>query len=277
MTAPRKKRRDSRQTDQYQLALPLSWLSERELIQALRSRGVRGIRRIRYRPNRSQLISLSADRATLNLHECFRGASDLVIDAIATFLRDSTRPAESRAAVRIMRDWSEGQIPAEFFERRRRGRAASAGTAPQRAFVAAAYRQLNRESFGGRLPEDVPIRLSTRMLRRFGHVEYKRPRNGIRGIAEIGLNIDLLLEQNERHLLDTLLHEMAHVEAWVVHGHRGHGEPWQRIARRVGCEVNAASRVRMRRRRFDNQVERVPDLDALISAAHDRRMRGRER
>jgi hypothetical protein len=277
MKSPRPKRKPRRQADQYQLALPLCWLTESELIDALRQRGVRGIARVRYRPNRSRLISLSADRTSLNLHECFRGATDIVIDAIARFLHHSTEPADARIAVRIMRDWSDGQVPVETIERRRAGRSLSVGTREQRAFIAAAYRHLNRESFHGRLPDNVPIRLSNRMIRRFGHVEYKRPRNGERGIVEIGLNIDLLLEPNERHLLDTLLHEMAHIEAWVMHGHRGHGEPWQRIAARVGCEVNAASRVRMRRRRYGADVDRVPHLDSIIEAARHRRDRVRER
>jgi len=277
MARSRRRTKGHGPSDQYQLALPLAWLTETELIEALRQRGVRGIHRVRYRPNRSRLISLSVDRASLNLHECFRGATDIVIDAIAAFLSDSTRAAEAREAVSIMRDWSEGQVPFEVFERRRRGRAMSAGTPEQRAFIAAAYRNLNRESFQGRLPDSVPIRLSNRMVRRFGHVEYKRPRYGMRGIVEIGINIDLLMPGNERHLLDTLLHEMAHVEAWVVQGHRGHGEPWQRIARRVGCEVNAATRVRMRRRRYGAGVDCVPDLDILLDAARDRRRQVRER
>jgi hypothetical protein len=277
MTSPRRNRKPRLPADQYQLALPLSWLSESDLIDALRQRGLSGIRRVRYRPNRSRLISLSADRASLNLHECFRGATDVVIDAIAIFLHDATHPAEAREAVRIMRDWSEGQVPVDVFERKRRGRALSAGTPAQRAFIAAMYRHLNRECFHSRLPDEVTIRLSNRMVRRFGHVEYRRPRNGVRSIVELGLNIDLLLEQNERHLLDTMLHEMAHIEAWVVHGHRGHGEPWQRIARRVGCEDNAASRVRIRRRRFGADDERVPDLDALIATARERRRNLRER
>jgi hypothetical protein len=277
MKSPRPNRKPRLPADQYQLALPLSWLSESDLVDALRQRGVSGIRRIRYRPNRTRLISLSADRTSLNLHECFRGATDMVVDAIALFLHDSTRPTEAREAVRVMRDWSEGQVPVDVFERKRRGRAMSAGTPAQRAFIAAMYRHLNRESFRNRLPEEVTIRLSNRMVRRFGHVEYRRPRNGIRGIVELGLNIDLLLEHNDRHLLDTMLHEMAHIEAWIVHGHRGHGEPWQRIAHRVGCEVNAASRVRMRRRRFGVDADRVPDLDGLIAAARERCRLVRER
>ncbi len=126
----------------------------------------------------------------------------------------------------------------------------------------------NREWFAGLLPEGVTIRLSQRMVRRFGHVEYRRVR-GQRVVAEIALNIDLMIEGNERPLLDTLMHEMAHVEAWVRCGHVGHGEPWRRIALRVGCEVNASSHMRIRRRR-NTEVTWVPDLDSFLMLARRR-------
>jgi hypothetical protein len=267
MTAPRKTRRWRRPpADQYQLALPLAWLTEAELIDALQMRGIDGIRRVRYRPNRSRLISLSVDRVALNLHECFRGANDAVLDAIAIFLTATQGSEEQRRAVHIMRVWSEGQLPSELVYVPP-PTSPSAGTREQMAFLRAAYRHLNRERFGNRLPEEVTIRLSGRMKRRFGHVEYRRGRG--RGIAEIGLNIELLLEGNEYPLLDTLLHEMAHIEAWVVHGHRGHGEPWERIAARVGCEVNAASHMRIRRRRNGADIMHVPDLDQFLASARN--------
>lgn len=266
-TSPR--RRPRRPSDQYQLALPLAWLTEAEFIDAMRLRGVYGIRRVRYRPNRSRLISLSADQSSLNLHECFRGATEPVLDAIAAFLQARDGSLEQRRAIQTMRAWSEGQTPAEMARPRV---SPGAGTPEQQAFLRAAYRHLNRERFGGRLPNDVPIRLSPRMKRRFGHVEYRRGR-GARAIVEIGLNIDLLLEGNEYPLLDTLLHEMAHVEAWIVHGHRGHGEPWERIAARVGCEIHAASHMRIRRRRFGHDVTHIPDLDRLLAVARSTAMR----
>lgn len=276
MVAPGTPRRRTRPlADRYQLALPLAWLTEAEFIEALRKRGVRGIRRVRYRPNRSRLISLSLDQHSLNLHECFRGANDRVIDAIATFLRGSPGTMTHRESVRIMRLWSEGQLPEEPHPAVPVPAQRSAGTRAQVAFIHAAYRHFNREWFGNRLPPDVNIRLSSRMTRRFGHVEYRRGRSGERRIVEIALNIDLLLEANERHLVDTLLHEMAHVEAWVVFGHRGHGEPWRRVAQRVCCEVNAASRMRLRRRRKSEEVKRIPDLDAFLEAARTRIRRGR--
>jgi hypothetical protein len=92
-------RRPRSGTDEAQLGLPLAWLEPDQLIHALRLRGVNGIERVRYRPNRLRLISLSADHRSLNLHECFRGAPESVLDAIANFLRVPNGSAEQRAAV----------------------------------------------------------------------------------------------------------------------------------------------------------------------------------
>jgi hypothetical protein len=251
------RRRRSRQVDSdQQLSLSLSWLSEEELLGALRARGASFLREVRLRPNRSRLISLSADRQRLNLHECFRAAPARVIDAVAAF---ATAPARSRAfreAIERMREWHEGQV-AEY------GLGeplASCGTARQKAYLESVYAQLNASHFDGCLPTDLPIRLSDRMSRRFGHVSYARTVQGDRKVAELALNIDLLLPGNERALLDTLLHEMAHVEAWLVWGHRDHGRLWRQIARRVGCEAKACTHMRLRRRHGAGAVTDVPAL-----------------
>jgi hypothetical protein len=78
--------------------------------------------------------------------------------------------------------------------------------------------------------------------------------------TQLALNIDLLLPGNEKALLDTMLHEMAHVEAWLVHGHREHGRIWRDVARRVGCEAKACTHMRMRRRKGGDAVTHVPKL-----------------
>ncbi len=249
--------------DEAQLGLPLAWLGPDQLIDALRLRGVKGIVRVRFKPNRSRLISLSADHHSLNLHECFRGAPDRVLDAIAGFLRASNGSAGQRDAVRVMRRWTEGQVADRDAAPVRRR--ASAGTPAQQRFLLDAYRRLNRHLFESRLPDVIPLRLSRRMARRFGHVEYRRARGTTREIGELALNIHLLIRGNERHFLDTLLHEMAHVEAWVVHGHRGHGVIWRRAARRVRCEVRALSWVRIRKKSDD--PDHVPDLEAILDRA----------
>jgi len=227
---------------------------------ALRARGV-VIDGIRFKRNRSRLISISADRASLNLHECFRAASGPVIDAIATFARAPGRSAEYRRAIVRMRAWWAAQALPEHAPPRPAEHACCA-TAAQRQYLARIYRQYNAEKFGSRLPELLPVRLSNRMSRRLGHISYGRANAGARTVEEIALNVDLMLEGNERILLDTMLHEMAHAEAWLIHGHRGHGRIWRTVARRVGCEDRACTNVRVRRRAARQAaVTRVPEAD----------------
>jgi hypothetical protein len=245
-----------------QLSLPLAWLSEAEFLRAMHARGIVGLRRIRFKDNRTRMLSLSGDRSTLHVQSCFRAAPSDVLDAIAAFAGAARDSVGYRRAVRRMRAWWDGQV----------GEAGAGpcdrtccGTPEQRAFLRGLYASLNVARFGGRLPADVPLRLSERMSRRFGHVEYGPARADVRTVAELAINVNLLLPGNERHLLDTVLHEMAHVEAWVVHGHRGHGTVWRRIASRVGCEPRACTDVRLRRRR--RRGERVVHVPALAGPA----------
>jgi hypothetical protein len=246
-----------RQVDSdHQLSLALSWLSEDALLDALRTRGAPFLREIRFRPNRSRLISLSADRRRLNLHECFRAAPSRVIDAVAAF---TTAPARSRAfrnSIEEMREWHEGQVAEHGLGEP----LASCGTPKQLRYLESVYARLNVSHFRGTLPASLAIRLSDRMSRRFGHVSYARTTQGERKVAELALNIDLLLPGNERALIDTLLHEMAHIEAWLIHAHREHGGIWRGIARRVGCEAKACTHMRLRRRRSAAPVIDVPVL-----------------
>ncbi len=240
-----------------QLSLPLAHLDEGGMLDALRTRGAVSLERVRFKRNRSRMASLSADHTCLNLQECFRAAPGPVLDAIAAFVTAPSYNAAFRSAVARMRKWWDGQEGDE-----RPGEPVvltSCATPEQAALLVALYVRLNASHFGGILPADVPLRLSNRMSRRFGHIHYTR-RNGQRVIAEIALNVDLCLRGNERHLEETLLHEMAHGEAWLVHGDRGHGPVWRAIARRVGCEPRACSRVRIRRRA---RGARVTDLPAL--------------
>ncbi len=263
MHRPRTTRRRTKPADQFQLSFTLAWLTDQDFVEAMRERGATRLQRVRFKPNRTRLITLSGDLKTLHLHESFRGAPDDVLDAIAAFLLLPDGSAAQQRAVERMRDWCEAQVTCEGEPG---GPARQAGTPGQLAVLQQAYDRLNAERFAGRLPA-VALRLSERMSRRFGHVAYGRSRHGDGAVEEIALNVDLLLEGNERILLDTLAHEMAHMEAWLEHGHRGHGVPWRRIAARVGCETNATSRVRFRRRRRgEPPVTRVPDLDGLFRA-----------
>lgn len=257
---PTKRRRVTR--DDHQLSLAIAWLSEDAFADAMHERGAVAIRRVRFKPNRSRMISLSGDRRSLNIHECFRAASNDVLDAVALFIRAPTRSADYRDAVQRMRAWWDGQMRIDHHGATNglRPRACCA-TREQRDFLARTYARLNATRFGGLLPHGIPIRLSNRMSRRFGHVYYGVGPDGSRLIEEIALNVDLMIEGNEMHLLDTLLHEMAHAEAWLVHGHRDHGAAWRMVALRVGCEARACSVVRIRRRRgARTPITRVPRL-----------------
>lgn len=244
-----------------QLSLPLAHLDEAGMLRALQARGATSLRQVRFKRNRSRMISLSADHASLNLQECFRAAPGPVLDAIAAFVCAPSHNAEFRRAVTRMRRWWDGQEGDDVLV----GAAppASCATPEQGACLAALYGRLNALHFAGTLPADVPLRVSDRMSRRFGHIHYTK-RDGRRLVAEIALNIDLLLRGNERHLEETLLHEMAHAEAWLAHGHRGHGGVWRAIARRVGCEDRACSRVRIRRRPHGARVTDVPQFGELL-------------
>lgn len=113
--------------------------------------------------------------------------------------------------------------------------------------VRALFERYNRERFAGRLPP-IPLRVSGRMTRSLGTISYEVEAHG-RGVRGIAISDDLLLAGNEEFLVDTLLHEMAHAEAWLDHGHRGHGAVWRRIAERVGCSPRARTCEPVRRRR----------------------------
>lgn len=231
-----------------QLSLPLNWLSEQDFLKAMRARGAHALERVRFRPNRTRLVSLSSDGRSLNVQSSFRAAPGDVLDAIAAFASARRADRRYREAIRRLRMWWDGQA-AEHAIVPGTARAPCCGTAEQQAFLRSAYERLNRHAFGGRLPDDVPMRLSARMSRRFGHVYYGHAEDRSRVVEEIALNVDLMIPGNEKHFLDTLLHEMAHAEAWIEHAHRDHGATWRRIAVRVGCQPRACTAVRIRRRR----------------------------
>lgn len=205
------------------------------VLAALRALGSR-IRTVRYRANRTVLLSVSRDGRTLNCHRCFRAAPADVIRAVAVYVtaRPGTRPA--RQALRRIRGWDGAQAGLEAVRKERSPRR-RAQNGPDTAPLRALYDRFNQERFGAMLPE-IPLRVSRRMRRTLGTARY-----GEAGVVqEIAISADLLLPVNRAVLEDTMLHEMAHAEAWIRHGHRGHGPVWRQIARRVGCTPRALCR-----------------------------------
>lgn len=219
------------------------------------------IRRVRYRDNRTVLLSISRDGRTLNSHRCFRDAPPEILAAIATFLTARRTSAGARRALEQLRSWEGTQrgLAAARRQRPRRRRPVTDG--PGTAALRTLFQQLNHEAFDGRLPT-IPLRVSRRMTRSLGTIRYgpegdrdaPHASHGSHGshpprtVLEIAIASDLLLPLNREFLRDTLLHEMAHAEAWLQHGHRGHGRPWRRIAERVGCTPRATCRSPITRR-----------------------------
>lgn len=213
------------------------------ILRALRDRGS-AIRRVRYRENRSVLLSVSGDGRTLNSHLCFRGAPPEIVEAMVTVVTTPGDTRGRRAALRTLRGWEgtrRGLAEARRRKPRRSRRTNGRATAPIRTL----FRRFNAEKFDGRLPE-IPLRVSRRMTRSLGTIRYGAGGSDptARTVSEIAISATLLDPANRAILEDTLLHEMAHAEAWLQHGHRGHGRVWREVARRVGCRPRAVNDVR---------------------------------
>ena len=226
--------------------------SEEAMRRELRSRGARRLKKVSFRRNRSTIWSLTQDATVLNLHDAYRRAPVSVVDAFATIVRGRGRRTDAvREAMRKVREW-HGLEPAmssvrkahagvslrEASERGSSSFSSSSSccaTPGQLRYLRTLYQYLNETRFEGRLPRNVPIRLSSRMQTSLGHmVPGVRP-DGRRYVLEIALNVDLMLAGNGPERLDTLLHEMAHVADYLTSGHYGHGPSWKAWARKVGC------------------------------------------
>jgi hypothetical protein len=252
-------------------------LSSDEMRRALARRGCRSLTTVLFKKNRGRIISLSKDGRTLHIHACFQEANDEAMNAVVTFLKAGPRSYAYREAIRSMRDFFDANaakyVPITGVEEDHRvvrevQRLPCVGTAAQRSFLREAFGRFNNLHFGNRLPASVRIRLSNRMKSRLGHVRYHTTTSGERVVLELALNIHLMLPDNEAVLLDTLLHEMTHIEAWLEHGERGHGRQWKQIANRVGCEATACSTQPIRRRRKHVPITDVPDRAYLPVQLH---------
>lgn len=253
---------------QFDFASQPRLLTENDLRKALVRRGCKSVSVIRFKKNRGRIISLSKDGRTLNIHACFQEANEDAMRAVVTFLQAGQRSYAYREAIRSMREFFDAHAPKyvpiggeeeDCRVRREVQRLPCVGTAAQRAFLKEAYSRFNHAHFAGRLPSSVNIRLSDRMKSRLGHVRYHTTAAGERVVLEVAFNIHLLVAGNGPVLMDTILHEMTHIEAWLDHGERGHGREWKMIANRVGCEATACSKQPIRRRRKHVRITEVPD------------------
>lgn len=235
-----------------------------EILELLRDWGAEDLRAVRLRSNRSTIWSLTQRGTRLNLHRAFAAAPEQVLRDVAVIAKSGGLVGESaRAASRRLAEWAP--LHRELAEiraaPRRAGRPVGpcCATPPQLRYLRRMYRYLNRSRFGGRLPTGVPLRLSPRMKSRLGHMK-PGELDGRRRVLEIALNVDLMLPENDRIRVDTLVHEMAHAADWLFDGEAGHGPTWRWWADYAGCETRACTAGSIRRRRRGTTVSRVPPL-----------------
>jgi len=241
---------------------PVRWTDE-ALLAALREAGAPELERVRFKPNRRTIWSVTAGGARLNLHVAFRRAPWAVVRDFAAIAAGAALPARTRPrafheAARRVRAWPDlepemGRIQATWRPARRGSTGRS--SAPRRRFARPGpcsatpeqlrelrqlYLALNFERFGNRLPADLHLRLSSRMRSRLGQA-VGDTREGRRRVVEIALNARLMEEGQEAQRLDTLLHEMVHAALWLLRGDMSHGDHWRAWARSVGCNPRACT------------------------------------
>lgn len=244
-------------------------LTAQDFLTELQRRGAKRLRRVSFRDNRSVVWSLTQHATVLNLHNAYAGAPPELLDAFAVLVRSGGVSSQAtRRAASTVNGWPDVWHALEVTRTQRRPRAVTAccATPEQRTYLRALYRYFNETRFGGELPDDVPVRLSSRMRSALGHMLPGEDADGRPRVEEIALNVDLMLPRNGAERLDTLLHEMAHVADYLESGNRGHGESWQDWARRVGCRPSRLyDRPVARRRRRKDAVKRVPPLPRAIA------------
>lgn len=248
-------------------------LTPQEFLNELHRRGATRVSRVFFRRNRSTFWSLTQDGRVLNVHAAYGTASPELLDAFATLAREGG--VASRATLRAAN--LVGQWP-PLVPAMRAARAAhatgvvpgSCATEEQSRYLRALYRYFNETRFGGGLPDEVPVRLSSRMRSALGHMLPGEDIGDERYAAEIALNVDLMLPGNGAERIDTLLHEMAHVADYLDTGSRGHGASWRAWALRAGCRpTRLYERPVHRRRRRRDRVTRVPPLPLALRALMD--------
>ncbi len=106
----------------------------------------------------------------------------------------------------------------------------SFGPAKREALVKEMYKRYNESAFNGRLPDNLSIIWSKRLLTTAGITRSKTLASGDRS-STIELSIKVVVD--EQRLASTLLHEMCHVASWLIDGERKppHGPSFWKWAR----------------------------------------------
>ena len=252
-------------------------MTSNDFLLELHRRGATRLSRVAFRKNRCTVWSLTQNGTVLNVHAAYRAAPPPLLDAFATLARQGgIGSAESQRAATAISGWPQLTVAMQDVREKHlmrngvesgRDPTHCCATPEQRAYVRALYRYFNYTRFGGRLPIDVPVRLSARMKSALGHMLPGESTDRGRYVVEIAMNVDLMLEGNGAERIDTLLHEMAHVADYLCSGERGHGGSWREWARQVGCRPTTLyDRPVVFRQRRRDRVTRLPPLPAALKA-----------
>lgn len=189
--------------------------------------GGAAFRRVVFTRNRRVMASVAERGAALRLNVAFAAAPDEVLAAVATLFSARDRRKRNRAREAVRRFIAA--IPAQPAGPRRARRVA-AGDRAQVERLRAEFDRVNREHFGGALPE-VPIFLSGRMRSRNGHFASHPP--------EIVLNRRLCTHAAPGEAEQTLRHEMIHLWQHAAGKKPDHGREFRTWARRLGVHPRA--------------------------------------
>jgi hypothetical protein len=211
-----------------QLELAFAPRSAEELLQRLRSYGLKDITTLRLTRNRTVMVSFRG--GTLRVHRAFLTAPPDVLRAITAFVSGRTR-VERVAARRMLLAYP---VPKTDKPPRRR-EPRHPDDAPAEARLAAEHRALNAERFAGTL-EPIAIRVSRRMKSRLGYYRTATREEP----AEIVISRRHMRRHGWDEALKTLLHEMVHQWQDQSGGPVDHGRAFRAKARQVG--VLAAAR-----------------------------------
>lgn len=241
--------------DPAQLALDLAAAprSAEELLERLRTLGLRRITTLQLTRNRTVMVSFRGE--LLRVHEGYLAAPLPVLRAVVVFVEGRTR-AERRAAQevilthRVERPAARPRRPAPRRE-----------DAPLLERLAAAHAELNARHFGAALSA-VPIRISRRMRSRLGHYSAATPAGDP---AEIAISRSHVRRHGWDEVLHTLLHEMVH--QWQDESGLpiDHGRAFRRKAREVGI-APAAKRPLDARRGEGAAPARLPRTGGIAAA-----------
>jgi len=211
--------------------------SEAGVLAVLRRHGAPH-QRVMFTRNRRTMISVGRDRSLIRMHLSFAAADEAVLAAVAVVYTPGVSPRKREAAKQAVRAFIR-TIPAERVAVRPLRRSAHPADRAQLERMQAVFDQVNRASFGGKLPR-VPIHLSRKMRRRNGHFS-SHP-------LEIVISWRLCAHGAAGEAEETMRHEMIHLWQYVEGLPVDHGPVFRRTARKLNVHPRATRPVKWKGR-----------------------------